>query len=231
LRDALQISDEDLFSLAASPDQRWLAAGTSTGVALIDMSTSQQSGEILPGPAAGGQVTMVAFSPDGATVAAGGRGGAVLIDVASRRQIGALYLPQGGYTAAVAFSPDGSLLASGGADGLLRLWDVATLQVVGQLPRAQQGFIIGLFFTPDGRYLISNDFDGDVVSLNMNTADWLTQACQMAGRNLTADEWSQYLGDSPYHTTCPDLPEPESRLSASPTPAPMEAGESTDSAV
>jgi WD40 repeat protein len=206
LGDALAISDEDLTSLAVSQDERWLAVGTSTGVALIDVATRRQSGDILPGPAGGGEVTMVAFSPDGTRLAAGGWGGAVLIDMASRQQVGALYLPQGGYSAAVAFSPDGSVLATGGSDGLIRLWDVATLQVMGQLPRVQQGFIIWLFFTSDGRYLISNDFEGDVVSMDMDAATWMTRACAIAARNLSREEWSQFFGEESYHTTCPNVP-------------------------
>jgi WD40 repeat protein len=151
-------------------------------------------------------VTMVAFSPDGTKLAAGGWGGAVLIDMESRQQLGALYLPQGGYSAAVAFSPDGSVLATGGSDGLIRLWDAATQQVVGQLPRAQQGFISWLFFTPDGRYLISDDLEGDVVSVDMNVTMWTTRACAIAARNLSREEWTQFLGDEVYHTTCPDVP-------------------------
>jgi hypothetical protein len=34
--------------------------------------------------------------------------------------------------------------------------------------------------------------------------DVLTEiACDVAGRNLTNEEWERYLGDEPYHETCP----------------------------
>ena len=35
---------------------------------------------------------------------------------------------------------------------------------------------------------------------------WQAQACAIANRNLTADEWQQYLGNAVYHRTCPSLP-------------------------
>jgi WD40 repeat protein len=111
-----------------------------------------------------------------------------------------------------------SQLATGGSDGLIRLWDVATLQVMGQLPRAQQGFIIWLFFTPDGRYLISDDLEGDVVSVDMNVTTWTTRACAIAARNLSREEWTQFLGEEVYHTTCPDLPSAD-RFPVPPVPA------------
>ena len=33
-------------------------------------------------------------------------------------------------------------------------------------------------------------------------------ACSLAGRNLTADEWTQFMGGVPYRLTCPDQPAP-----------------------
>ena len=29
-------------------------------------------------------------------------------------------------------------------------------------------------------------------------------ACRAAGRNLTIEEWQQYMGDKPYRETCPE---------------------------
>lgn len=40
----------------------------------------------------------------------------------------------------------------------------------------------------------------------MRLADWKRLACRIANRNLTRQEWRQYLGDLPYQKTCPGLP-------------------------
>jgi hypothetical protein len=34
-------------------------------------------------------------------------------------------------------------------------------------------------------------------------------ACRIANRNLTREEWRQYLGDLPYQPICPGLPVPK----------------------
>jgi len=222
------VSDISLSSMVISPDRRLLAMGTTEGVQILDTRTFSRSGDVIPGPSGGGEVTMVAFSPDGQMLAAAGAGGVVLIDVVSRQAVGNLYLPQGGITGAVAFSPDGSLLVTGGGDGLIRLWDVATWQVIGQLPRGHKEFVSWLFFTPDGRYFVSSDdvydLEGSLVLWDMRPKSWMDLACEIAGRSLTTAEWSQYLGNLPYEPTC-QTAAPKERVAAfTPgTPATREA--------
>jgi len=33
--------------------------------------------------------------------------------------------------------------------------------------------------------------------------DLLSRACEIAGRNLSEPEWTEFFGDEPYHITCP----------------------------
>lgn len=55
-------------------------------------------------------------------------------------------------------------------------------------------------------------------------------ACQLAGRNLTESEWSQFKGDSPYRATCADQPTPVALALATAVAAPdtEAAGEPAD---
>ncbi len=39
--------------------------------------------------------------------------------------------------------------------------------------------------------------------------DLIDLACSRLTRNLTKEEWKQYLPDEPYRKTCPNLPEGE----------------------
>jgi hypothetical protein len=40
---------------------------------------------------------------------------------------------------------------------------------------------------------------------NLDPSHWAEAACDLAGRNLTEDEWQTYIGDlAEYNNTCPD---------------------------
>jgi hypothetical protein len=62
--------------------------------------------------------------------------------------------------------------------------------------------------SPDGKTLASAGRGGHDVRLWPVTLDgWIRHACTLAKRNLTKDEWDQFVGpDRPYVRTCPDLP-------------------------
>lgn len=59
---------------------------------------------------------------------------------------------------------------------------------------------------PDGRQAAAVSNQGIVV-WDLDPAHWVVAACQVAGRNLTQDEWDQYIGDlAAYQRTCPEYP-------------------------
>ncbi len=61
--------------------------------------------------------------------------------------------------------------------------------------------------TRDGTTLLTGNADnGTVQLLDLNLPTWPQRACRIANRNLTRQEWRQYLGDLPYQLTCPGLP-------------------------
>ena len=45
----------------------------------------------------------------------------------------------------------------------------------------------------------------DLLSLwDDSTTVWVTEACRLAGRPLTEDEWHTHVGDRPYDPACQD---------------------------
>ncbi len=69
-----------------------------------------------------------------------------------------------------------------------------------------EGIIQDIVFSPDGRWLAASSSTGHIHLLTIKPDDLIAEACTRLPRNLTQQEWQQYLGDEPYRATCPNLP-------------------------
>jgi WD40 repeat protein len=106
----------------------------------------------------------------------------------------------------MAFSPGGKIFAAAFDNPMLRLWDVATWQPLGPSLGAQlAGRCVA--FSPNGKLLAVGRGDGTVVIWNIDLDSWGETLCSIANRNLSLDEWQQFIGpEVRYHRTCPNLP-------------------------
>ena len=192
--------------VAFSPDGRVLASSDGTGaLQLWDVAKRRALDAPLARPLGG--MNGIAFSPDGRTMASADNDSTVRLWPVARNRQGSVSLV--GHTDGVdvvAFSPDGTTLASAGFDRTVRLWDVASGQQLGAPFGGLTGVVKNLAFSPDGRTLIAASSDGVVRFWDVDLRTWAVRACRIANRNLTRQEWRQYLGNEPYHTTCPGLP-------------------------
>lgn len=187
-------------SVAFDPrDARVLAAANDYGdIRLWDTSTGKPLG---PTVASGLQALFsVAFNRDGTMLAAGGDTGVRMWRVAGGKLVGAAEEMWGHTNTvwSVAFSPDGALLASGSSDDTVRLWIVSMGLPLGAPLNANQRQAFGVAFSPKGTALASA-FGGDVVVLDLSRESWAHQACRIANRDLTQEEWNQWVGSAlPY---------------------------------
>jgi len=193
-----------IWGVAFSPDGGTLAVASLDGTVSLYAATSQRAMHTfrVSQPVWYG----LAFSPDGRFLAVPGRTGAILIDVATR----SVGTPLAGHTASVftvAFSHDGKTLVSTSSDGTAILYDVATRLPVGDPLDARYGGATAAELTPDDRKLVTGYYQGKIVLWDIDPDSWQRNACAIAGRNLTLDEWHQYLGERPYHETCSQWPE------------------------
>lgn len=153
------------------------------------------------------------FSPKGRTISSAGSDGTVRFwDVTDGAPVaGEPLFSHRGDVNNLAFSPDGWTLASAGDDGAVRLWDVARRAPLGDpLRDSPSGVVTDVAVSSDGT-LASAHYDGtiklwDRILMSRNLNAWRERICGVVKRNLTAGEWRQFLGDEPYHETCPHEP-------------------------
>ena len=106
----------------------------------------------------------------------------------------------------MSFSPDGRLLTSASDDKTVRLWDVERRQLLGEL-RGHENTVTHVSFSPDGRLLTSAGLDNTIRLWDVSPESWLARARAVANRNMTHQEWREFMGERPYRKIFPDLPE------------------------
>jgi hypothetical protein len=110
-------------------------------------------------------------------------------------------------------SPDGARLATGSEGGTVRVFELSSGAEVARINH--DGPVVVVAFGPDGRDIVSAAQDGGrspvfsrrvSVQRHALSPEVLTrEACARLTRNLSAEEWREYLGAEPYRDTCSAL--------------------------
>jgi hypothetical protein len=76
----------------------------------------------------------------------------------------------------------------------------------GQVLSGHEEDVTAVAVSPDNRWLVAGSEDKTARLWNLRLDELVELACRTVGRNLTKEEWAQYMGDQPYQKTCPNLP-------------------------
>lgn len=66
--------------------------------------------------------------------------------------------------------------------------------------------MVALAFSRDARILATGGEDNTVHLWNMHVPSWRHRLCDLAGRNLTQEEWDEFLPERPFQKTCKNQP-------------------------
>lgn len=190
--------DNMVTSVVFSPDGKYLVAVSGADVWVHESPNGEMASHVTHSPS----VNAVAISPDGAYLAT------ITEDFTARvwrmttgEEI--THLDHGDLVTAITFSADGKYLATAsGADA--RIWEVPSGHIVARITH-EQG-VNTVAFSVDGNSLATGGTDGVVRVWRWRPEDLVVEVCARLPRNLTSEEWRLYLGEEPYHKTCPNLP-------------------------
>ena len=101
--------------------------------------------------------------------------------------------------ASLSVNPNGQQLSVVSAAHPVEIWDVASGEQSGII--AVPGSTIAAHFKSDHQ-LVTTTLRGAVSVIELSVSDWIELACRGAGRELSPQEWSQFLPTYPYRKVC-----------------------------
>jgi WD40 repeat protein/DNA-binding SARP family transcriptional activator len=191
--------DHGILGLHAAPDNRTAIALTGApGIAIVDTI----DGTVLHERRIELSPISADFSPDGERAAVATQSGEVgVLDLSTAEWVREPIVGHRDTALTVRYSPDGNVVVSGGLDGRVAMWDGNTGALLGSL-LATPNVATAAGFAPDGHTVVIASTDGTVARWDTRVEHWISAACRIAGRSLTAEEWAAILPHRPYVDSC-----------------------------
>lgn len=188
-------------ALLAFSSSGLLAISTPDGVIQIFDPLTGQVRQILN---IGAGTTALTFAPDG-TLAVGTPAGTVeRWDPVSGRQITTPLVASAAPVTSIAFEHSGTRFAtSGQGAGAVKLWLGAGRDSDGQPLATDTATTSTIAFSPATSSLVALDTAGNAFTWPTALRTWTHRACDVAGGNPTAHDWTQFVGSGISTSVCP----------------------------
>jgi WD40 repeat protein len=179
------VGDDQITSLAWSPDGKWLASCDDAGA--VRVWDRQNGGSVIVPDEHRREVYCLAWSPDSQKLAYGGESQLIGRYNLAR---GELLSPIMGKKAlAMDWSADGERLASGGDDNDILISNPENGEQLRIVP-GKVGQIYGLKWSPDGKTLAVAGYDRDILLMDAYSGNVLHRLPGMDGSSVFALAWS-----------------------------------------
>ena len=214
--------NSDTMSVSFSPDGEYLAAGSKDKqeqVRIWDVQSGQEARPPLVGHTGG--VFSVRFSRDGKFLVTAGEDNTARVWTTSEWRTVAVLSGHTSQINRASFSPDGQFVVTASNDSTAIVWETATGNRVAVLrgpPNilildGSENYVNDASFSPDGKLILTASKDGAArlwelnveIDSNISNSALISLACTRVERNMTEEEWRQYMGTDAYRLTCADV--------------------------
>ena len=191
-------TDDTAIAIGRGTDEDASDADTSS-VLLVDL----MQGRLLRHAETDTIPWVVALSPDGRRLATVGDFGDLrILDLTTMQWLGPAVVAENlGAPSSVVWSPDGATVLAGGEGGALTVWDGRTGALEGTFTPGGDSEVAATFVVR-GSQVLAVSADGSTHRWDSDPRSWVAFACEIAGRDLTPEEWTDELGDRPYQKVC-----------------------------
>jgi WD40 repeat protein len=205
---------EKINSIDLSPDGTKLTGGGVEGNLYIWDIKNNYSATTYPIMTQGKNILTVAFTPEGNEIVIGAQNGELrIVNAGNIRKV---LTGHTSHIEQIKLNHAGKFMATASKDKSIRLWNMKDLNQQPQVLN-DHDWIWSMAFSPDDSQIMAG-IHSVVQNIGPNNVDytihvWPTKISSMSGKlcgyvkkNLTREEWDQFVNDGNYQLTCPNLP-------------------------
>lgn len=202
--DSIQGKTEyEIRALAVDVEKSEIYAGTIKGVVQVWNERFEESYLDIPETFA---VNVLAVSPDHKLLAIGReKGDAIIWQLEEERIVRIISGHQSAITA-IDFSPDNKRILTASRDATVRVWDIFDSKKFPIVLDDHNDWVMTACFDQSGTKILTGSKDKTIRIFNLDFEWMANRLCQYVNRNMTSEEWHDYVGHNfPYENTCPDF--------------------------
>ncbi|SMD38874.1 WD domain-containing protein, G-beta repeat-containing protein [Reichenbachiella faecimaris] len=194
-------TEYEVRALAVDVEKSEIYAGTIKGVVQVWNERFENSYLDIPETFA---VNVLAVSADHKLLAIGReKGDAIIWHLEEKRIVRIISGHQSAITA-IDFSPDNERILTASRDGTVRVWDIFDSKKFPIVLDDHNDWVMTACFDQSGEKIITGSKDKTIRIFNLDFEWMADRLCKYITRNMTPEEWQDYVGHNfPYEETCP----------------------------